>query len=585
MEKRAIQGFNRLPGRMLLAVLLLLAMIGYGAPRFEVKLDRKVIRLGESAVLTMQFIDGLPEAQLTMPRVNALEIRQAGSSTQETIRNGVRSRTVSQTLLVRPLRIGDFRIPAITARMGGKVINSPLLDLKVVPSNAVLPEDEFAKKEFFARIEVSKTNVFVGESLPVQLKLFFTAGRGFNVPNLDSEGFTFTDLPNGEQQQRLGGRLYRVLVFPKVALPVKAGRLKIGPGKFPFTLAIPRGGLGIFQQYNYQPVVAEAPAVEVTVEPLPAEGRPEGFSGAVGSFKMDVVAAPTNLTAGDPITLQVSFAGRGALENLQLPSFSGWKNFKVYPANDNINYTDQANRVGIRMFEQVVVPEEADIPILPRFEFSFFDPAKRAYVTLKQAGIPLSVAPAAKVSSAPVIMLTQTNQAAQGPKMATELVHIKPSLGTVQSAGGAGNMAWGVPGATLLLWFGLLFRRRAIERLENDPRLRRKLETDRLIDEELVKLDELAEAGSGADFFKLLVRLLQERLGERLDLPASAITENVIGERLRPAGVSGDLLAGIERLFEACNQAHYAPDMAKAELKQLAEETETAMSGLREVVA
>jgi len=38
-------------------------------------------------------------------------------------------------------------------------------------------------------------------------------------------------------------------------------------------------------------------------------------------------------------------------------------------------------------------------------------------------------------------------------------------------------------------------------------------------------------------FFATLFRLLQEQLGERLELPASSITEAVIEEHLRPRGV------------------------------------------------
>ena len=45
---------------------------------------------------------------------------------------------------------------------------------------------------------------------------------------------------------------------------------------------------------------------------------------------------------------------------------------------------------------------------------------------------------------------------------------------------------------------------------------------------------------SSDEFFAVLFRLLQEQLGERLDLPASAITEAVIEERLSPLGISSD---------------------------------------------
>ncbi|MBL6763718.1 MAG: hypothetical protein ISQ14_02090, partial [Verrucomicrobiae bacterium] len=72
-------------------------------------------------------------------------------------------------------------------------------------------------------------------------------------------------------------------------------------------------------------------------------------------------------------------------------------------------------------------------------------------------------------------------------------------------------------------------------------------------------------------------------LGERLDLPASGITESVIAERLVPAGVDGGLCDELEDLFGALNQARYAPSNDSGELKRRAESVEGTLKRLREV--
>lgn len=581
MGKRSFYGGIQFAGLLMTGLLALAGIELEAAPRFEVSLESKVVCLGESTNLKLVLIGVQAGNSLTLPGIPDLRVQLLGRGSSTIIDNGVRTVSQTYTFRVQPLRVGDIRIPGMTLNVDGKPLASQPLVLKVVPRGTVLPEDKYARMDFFAKIETGRTNVFIGEPFLITLKLFYTAGRNLQAPDLSSEGFTFTDLPNGQEQQRFGGKIFNVLVFQKVALPVKTGGLKIGPCRFPFTHATPRGR-GFIQSYTYTDVKPIAPAVEVSVKPLPSEGKPEGFDGAVGSYKMDVIASPTNLTAGDPITLQVRFTGKGALENIRLPSFSDWKDFKVYPSTDNVNYTDLARRVGNRMFEQVVVPGKADIS-LPGFEFSFFDPARGSYETLVQPPLALSVAPAAKVQSAPVIMLTQTNQTDDTVKLVTELVHIKPHLGVVHSVASGKQSVWVFPLATFLAWISMWLRRRRIERLEYDPRLRRRLATDRLIAAELGRLKGLAEEENGKDFFKLLVTLLQERLGERLDLPASGITENVVVNRLKPAGVPAELLATIEKLFDVCNQAHYAPDMAKAELKQLAEDAGKTMAELKEV--
>ena len=79
------------------------------------------------------------------------------------------------------------------------------------------------------------------------------------------------------------------------------------------------------------------------------------------------------------------------------------------------------------------------------------------------------------------------------------------------------------------------------------------------------------------------MRLLQERLGERLDCPATAITEAVIDEKLRPRGVPDSTLEELHELFQACNLARYAPVRSSQELAAVIPKLESALRKLAEV--
>jgi hypothetical protein len=94
-----------------------------------------------------------------------------------------------------------------------------------------------------------------------------------------------------------------------------------------------------------------------------------------------------------------------------------------------------------------------------------------------------------------------------------------------------------------------------------------------------------AQANRSDEFFAVLFRLLQEQLGERLDLPASAITEAVIEERLSPRGISGDLSARLHELFQMCNQARYAPIKSSQELSALIPKWESVSRELQKFTA
>ena len=119
--------------------------------------------------------------------------------------------------------------------------------------------------------------------------------------------------------------------------------------------------------------------------------------------------------------------------------------------------------------------------------------------------------------------------------------------------------------------------------LAHNPRLRRQRQVDVLVGEGLSTLKKLAAENKSEEFFATLFHLLQEQLGERLDLPASAITEAVIDERLRPRGAPDALLSSLHELFQTCNFARYAPAGTSRELAAHIPKLEAALTGLKAV--
>jgi hypothetical protein len=562
-------------------LLLLLSSINARSVTFSVSLRPDTIELGQAAKLTLHFAGGRYDRAPSLPRFSDLEFRNPSESVQMSIVNGAASQTVQLSYTVIPLAAKTYTIPPFAVMSGGARFMTPAFKLTVKPKRALTNLEQKLRRGYYAEIVVAKTNVYVGQSFLVVPHLYFTSADNIQLPSLATEGFTFTNLPIPPQQRkRVGSGVMAYRTFPKVAVPIRAGTFDIGPMQFPFHLLRPIGG-GLFQRYSRTQATAVAPAVEVTVKSLPTENRPAGFGGAVGQFRMNVQVGPTNLVAGDPITLKVRISGAGPFENVSLPSFKDWDGFKVYPANSEVQIANAATSQGMKSFEQVIVPQKADTPGVPEITFSFFDPYNHRYTTLRHPATPITVAPAASASQ-PTIMLVQTNNPGDGPKIATELVHIKPHLGVLfPVAAGANAAVWFLPTASFLLWIGMLVHRRNSDRLANDPRLQRKRATDKQEVSDLETLSAHATAGDGEPFFGALFRLLQERIGERLDLPASAITHAIIDERLKPAGADDELVANLHKLFGACDRALYAPTTESEELQQLADSTRDVLIKLR----
>ena len=288
---------------------------------------------------------------------------------------------------------------------------------------------------------------------------------------------------------------------------------------------------------------------------------------------------------GDPITVRVQISGHGSLDAVTLPPQDAWHDFKTYPPTTKLETSDQFGFQGTKTFEQIVSPLNSDVHELPALTFSFFNPDDGQYHTLTQAAVPLAVK-AAGASPLPAIAANKNSTAEnQTPQ---DILPIKENLGTLATkfpvlvAQPAFLAAQTLPVMAFLAAF--VWRKRA-DKLANNPRLRRKIAVEKLVQTGIADLQIFAAENKSEEFFALLFRLLQEQLGERLDCPATAITENVVEENSIMRGANETTRHDLRELFQLCNQARYAPVRGTSELNSVAAQFEKAVRELQEVKA
>jgi tetratricopeptide (TPR) repeat protein len=131
-----------------------------------------------------------------------------------------------------------------------------------------------------------------------------------------------------------------------------------------------------------------------------------------------------------------------------------------------------------------------------------------------------------------------------------------------------------------LLWVGALLWRRQKDKLAHNPRLRRRRDVARLVREGLAELPAHAFANDTDKFHAAILRLLQEQLGERLDLPAPAITDAVLNEVKGLAAADRTLL---REMFHACDQYRYTPEHASQALASLIPKVKAALAILQKI--
>jgi len=579
----------RLPARgwaVLCLVVLFLASVTIAAQaaNFTVSLDRDTITLGESVTLTLTFEGGDPGNAPELPAIPNLDIGgSSGKSSQIRIDNNQVSSTISYSYSIKPRQPGEIIIPAMTAKVGDETLRSQPVKLTVQKTPPVSPGQPSAPGGAFLKLIVPKTQVYVGEIVPVEIQLYVQSGKLIEMPHFKEEGFTLGKMLQPSQSQTvINGQRYNVVTFKTFVAAAKAAKLDIGPAVMSVNVPAPNSRRAFFGEFmDYQTVSLQSQPASVQALPLPKENVPANFNGAVGSYSLNVNVSPTNIAVGDPITVKVQISGRGAVDGIALPEQTTWQHFKLYPPTSDFQANDDLGISGTRNFALTAVPDSMDVKELPPFSFSYFDPDQKAYRTLTQPAVALTVRPSA--ASLPVAALAPV-ETPQTP--ARDIVHIKPRIGTLAQAQSPLVVRFwfvGLQTVPVAAWLALLIGRKQREKLANNPRLRRQRQVEQVVRSGLRELRQAANANQRDAFFTTLIRLLREQLGERLDLPASAITESVLDEKLGPDRLPATTLSLLRELFQACNQARYAHQETNEQLVSLAGKAETALSELRQL--
>jgi hypothetical protein len=584
-----------------LTMLLLVALLpgAAGAASFTASLDRDSMMLGEQATLSLKFEGVQPQDAPGMPNIAGLQFQYVGPSSSFSFINGQTTSSVTYNYLVTAQRAGDFTIPAMRADIGSQQLASAPLKLTVTTANAPSAAAVNSGSEIaFLKFNFPKNKIYVGEAEVGRLELYLRDDvqnfGNFQITSSPTDGFNAgktTELQNQRRRVQVGNRVYTEIPLALPLTAVRAGALTLGPFTASAVVVLPsqnQGGDPFFRQFfnqgEQQQINLATEALNIQSLPLPAQNRPANFSGAVGQFSFAASAGPTTVTVGDPITVRVQVSGRGALDGVTLPAQNAWQNFKTYPPTTKLDTADPFGFQGTKTFEQIISPENSDVHELPALTFSFFNPDDGQYHTLTQAAVPLTVK-AAGTSPMPVLA---ANKNSADEKPAQDILPIKENLGTHtqnKTPLVAQPAFLAVQSVPVLAFLAAFIWRQRTDNLANNPRLRRQRAVAQLVRDGLNDLKKFAAENKADEFFALLFRLLQEQLGERLDCPATAITENVIEEHAVLRSAPNATRDTLRELFQLCNQARYAPVRGTGELNSVAAKFETTVGALQEVKA
>ncbi len=131
-----------------------------------------------------------------------------------------------------------------------------------------------------------------------------------------------------------------------------------------------------------RPVTLSIPPASLNVKPLPP--APDDFCGAVGALQVEISVTPTELVAGDLLTVQTRLGGEGFMEGLRIPAIAEAPLLKTYPVKQVQAGAQQ------QVFAQTVIPMSEAVTEIPSLAMSTFDTTLGAYVTHRGGPFPLT---------------------------------------------------------------------------------------------------------------------------------------------------------------------------------------------------
>ena len=250
---------------------------------------------------------------------------------------------------------------------------------------------------FSVQLDLDKTDVYEGEQI-VANWFIYTRGNILSLDRLkfpDLRGFwkeIIEEVPalNFTQEVVNGIPYRRALLASHALFPIRAGVSVIDEFKIRASVALaanPLSTFGMGKPYTYS---RSSERVKINVKPLPVEGKPQDFSGAVGQFEIQAVIEGGNqFPINQPFALKVHFEGAGNAKLIELPNLNLPTNLEVYNTKNEAKFFK--NGRSYKEFEVLLIPrQEGDITV-PAIQFSMFDPQTKKYVSKHTEAIPLKI--------------------------------------------------------------------------------------------------------------------------------------------------------------------------------------------------
>ena len=536
--------------------------------QFEARVSKTTLGLNER--LRIDFMMNVDGDNFVPPSFAGFRVI-AGPSQQvsQSWINGKSSFEKAYSYYLVPNQKGTFVLKGAAIEFNGATYKTAPVKITVTeateeprdPNNSEINADE----NLYLVADVSKGNPYINEPITVVYKLYF---GNIGISNLgESSKPKYNDFwsQNIEIKQPVAeegmfkGQNFRFIVLKKVVLyPQKSGKLKIEPLTLSVNVELPTNRRDMFGRM----VLAEttkkvsAGAKTINVKPLPEAGKPEDFSGAVGSFDFKVTPSKTTLKHDESLDLVVSVGGEGNLKLFSLPKPVVPNALEMYEAvhSEQVN-TPLSGMSGKIADSYTIVPQyKGSYPIKP-IKFTYFDLDTKSYKTLSSPEIIINVIDGPSPTDATVASSNKN----KGDKVEQfKSINVKSKLLSMDTKDFfESNVFFGLFFFPFLMLPLIVLFKKKKEAIDGDVTGNRIRMNNKLAKKYLSEAKK--QINNKELFYIALEKAMHNFLKAKLHIETSEMSKDNIQEVLLSRNANPDAVNDFIALTENCEIARYAP--------------------------
>ena len=540
---------------------------------FEMNLSKDVLGINER--LRVDFTMNRDGDNFVPPDFEGFRVLMGPSqSISSSWVNGVRSFSKTYSYTLAPTARGKFTIKQSSIVIKGETYKSLPKEVEVTAAvdrpDGEKTVDDVADESLHLVAEISKTSPYLNEAVTVVYKLYasptidVTNFRALDNPKYNN--FWSQDIPVTKydiQNTTYNGKSYRSVILKRVVLyPQKTGELEIEPLSLDVSLQIPTNkrdffGGRIFAQTNK---TVSAGNRTINVKPLPTEGKPADFSGAVGDFQFSVTTSKTHLNASESLQAKVAINGKGNLKLFEIPGLNLPSSLEVYEPefNESVRTTLSGMEGNVSNSYTIVPTFRGKYPI-PSIAFSFFNPKTEKYQTLNSGEILINVLEGpTSGSSDNTVAISNNKQKVVATGNQFVFNKLQPNLKAIGGNFFFGSTSfflwWLLP--ILLIPIAILFGKKR-EAIASDVEGNKIKRANKLARKYLSAAKKAL--GSKESFYVALEKALHNYLKAKLKIETSEFSKDKIATLLSEKNVDQTTQEGFVGLLKNCEMARYSP--------------------------